>query len=652
MSRIEDLLERDSTMALQAYFRRVVAPGQRPGRLAVLLVGVSLASLVSLVCGPAPLLAQDVLSQLDLTVVATGLDTPVAITHAPGDPDDRLFITLLDGRVTVLEDGQMLAQPFVDLRDRVFSGGEQGLLSIAFHSNFVQNRFFYTNYIDFGGNTVIARFRATADLRRGDATSELVLLQIQQPFGNHNGGQLQFGPDGRLYTGMGDGGAGDDPQCNGQRTDTLLGKMLRLNIDDPGSPPEVWASGLRNPWRFSFDRQTGDLYIADVGQREREEVNFQAAGSAGPGRNYGWKIMEGTLCRGSQSGCPSPVPGCNAPAYTPPVLEYDHDRGRCSITGGYVYRGSAIEGLGGYYLYGDFCAGTVWAARRTAGQWTSRVVPFTTGNLRTFGEDAAGEIYLAAGSAIFRITGPAPPPPPPPPASPGTLEFAVAFGEILEFFEGENARVPVRRVGGSAGAVSVSFSSLEGSAWWGFDYAPPAGVLAWADGEAGEKEIVFNLRSDDLYEGGEGLTVLLENPTGGATLGDRDSVVVIIEDTNPAPTVCVEDGLQLCLLDQRFVVRTEYRTAEGGTSGATLPLTGDSGTFIFFDPANIEVIIKMVDACAPPFNRFWVFAAGLTNVGVRLTVIDTLTGQVRGYDNPLGQAFQPLQDTEAFATCP
>jgi hypothetical protein len=652
MSRPDGLLERNSTMALQAYPRRVVALGRNPGWLAVLLVGISL---VSLICGPAPLLAQDVLSQLDLRAVATGLDTPVAITHAPGDPDDRLFITLLDGRVMVLEDGAVLGQPFVDLRDRVFAGGEQGLLSIAFHPNFVENRFFYANYIDFGGNTVIARFRATADLRRGDATSELILLKIQQPFGNHNGGQLQFGPDGHLYTGMGDGGAGDDPQCNGQRTDTLLGKMLRLNVEAPGSPPEVWASGLRNPWRFSFDRQTGDLYIADVGQREREEVNFQAAGSAEAGRNYGWKIMEGTLCRGSQSGCPSPVPGCNAPAYTPPVLEYDHGGGRCSITGGYVYRGSAIEGLGGYYFYGDFCAGTVWAARRTGGQWTRRVLPFTAGNLRTFGEDAAGEIYLAAGTSVFRITGPAPPPPPPPPplpSSPGVIEFAVGEGEALAFVEGENARVPVRRVGGSRGAVSVVFTSTEGTAWRGFDYAPPAGVLSWADGEMGEKEIVFNLRTDGLYEEVEVLTVLLENPTGGAVVADPGFLTVLIVDADPAPTVCVEDGLQLCLLNQRFVVRTEYRTAEGGTSGATLPLTSDSGTFFFFDPANIEVIIKMVDACAPPFDRFWVFAAGLTNVGVRLTVIDTLTGQVRGYDNPLGQAFQPIQDTEAFATCP
>ncbi len=616
---------------------------------AVGIVGVLVGALAS------PLHAQGgVLSALRLNAVATGLDAPVAITHAPGDPEDRLFITLLDGRIVVIQEGGVLPLPFLDLRDKVLIGPSRGLFSVAFHPHFSENRFFYVDYTDLAGNTVVSRFQATADLHRGDPTTEEILLHVLQPAAIHNGGQLQFGPDDRLYIAMGDGGPGGDPNCTGQREDTLLGKILRLDVDDPGAEVEVWATGLRHPWRFSFDRQTGDIYIADVGQREREEIDFQEAGPEGlkAGINYGWKMMEGSACRGSRAGCPTVVPPCNAPEYTLPVLEYDHDRGRCSVTGGYAYRGSAIDGLEGYYFYGDFCAGTVWAARRMAGQWATQVLPFTTGNLRTFGEDAAGEIYLAAGSAIFRITGPAPPPPPPPPASPGTLEFAVAFGEILEFFEGENARVPVRRVGGSAGAVSVSFSSLEGSAWWGFDYAPPAGVLAWADGEAGEKEIVFNLRSDDLYEGGEGLTILLENPTGGATLGDRDSVAVIIEDTNPAPTVCVEDGLQLCLLDQRFVVRTEYRTAEGGTSGATLPLTGDSGTFIFFDPANIEVIIKMVDACAPPFNRFWVFAAGLTNVGVRLTVIDTLTGQVRGYDNPLGQAFQPLQDTEAFATCP
>jgi glucose/arabinose dehydrogenase len=285
-----------------------------------------------LLLGALPTSAQDVLSQLSLTSVATGLDLPVAITHAPGDPD-RLFITLLEGRVVVLEDGEVRGQPFLDLRDRVLAGGEGGLLSIAFHPNFAQNRFLYANYTNLGGHTAVSRFRATADLSRADATSEAVLFQVQQPFGNHNGGQLQFGPDGRLYIGMGDGGSGDDPLCAGQRTDTLLGKMLRLDVNASGAQPEIWASGLRNPWRFSFDRQTGDLYIADVGQRQREEVNFQPAG-AGPGRNYGWKIMEGTLCRGSQAGCPNPVPGCNAPAYTPPVLEYDHGGGRCSVTGG------------------------------------------------------------------------------------------------------------------------------------------------------------------------------------------------------------------------------------------------------------------------------------------------------------------------------
>jgi hypothetical protein len=350
------------------------------------------------------------------------------------------------------------------------------------------------------------------------------------------------------------------------------------------------------------------------------------------------------------------VPGCNAPAYTPPVLEYDHGGGRCSVTGGYVYRGSAIDGLAGYYFYGDFCAGTVWAARRSGGQWTNRALPFTVGGLTAFGEDAEGELYLASsGGVVFRLNGPAPspPPPPPPPETPGVIEFAASPGTVFEFAEGENARLPVRRVGGSTGAVSVRFISVEGSAWRGIDYTPPEGVVSWGDGEMGEKEIVFNLRTDTLYEGPEGLTVTLEAPTGGAILGDPASAPVIIANTTPPPTDCVDDGLRLCLLDERFEVRTEFRTPQGGIgTGVTLPLTGDSGTFLFFDPDNVEVIVKMVDACAPPFDRFWVFAAGLTNVGVRLTVTDTLTGQLRAYDNPLRQPFQPIQDTEAFASCP
>ncbi|HRC86394.1 MAG TPA: PQQ-dependent sugar dehydrogenase, partial [Thermoanaerobaculia bacterium] len=247
------------------------------------------------------------------------LSRPVAITHAG---DDRLFVTLQGGRVVILERGLLRSEPFLDIEDRVSCCGEQGLLSVAFHPLYSQNGFFFADYTGAGGETVISRFSVSpADANRALATSEKVLLRIPQPFANHNGGQLQFGPDGYLYVGMGDGGSGFDPQCRAQDDSSLLGKLLRLDVDQsPDAPPyhgipatnpfrgagapldEIWAKGLRNPWRFSFDRQSGDLYLGDVGQNSQEEIDRQPAGSAG-GENYGWKLLEGDLCLGSAAGC-------------------------------------------------------------------------------------------------------------------------------------------------------------------------------------------------------------------------------------------------------------------------------------------------------------------------------------------------------------
>jgi hypothetical protein len=302
---------------------------------------------------------------------------------------------------------------------------------VAFHPNYPTTPYVYVNYTsveDTGlgiaqGDTIIARYRVSAgDPNLADPASGVTLLHIPQPYSNHNGGQLQFGPDNYLYIAMGDGGSGGDPECRAQRHDTLLGKMLRLDVNQnvttppyygipptnpyegAGDPPdEVWALGLRNPWRFTFDRSTGDLFIGDVGQGELEEVDFQAAGTAG-GKNFGWNAMEGTSCYdNSGTGCPVYVPACNAPALTLPIVEYGHELG-CSITGGYRYRGTAVPGLVGTYLYADFCSGNIWGASESGGSWTARLLIDSPYFVSTFGEDMNGELYVGTLSgSIFRV---------------------------------------------------------------------------------------------------------------------------------------------------------------------------------------------------------------------------------------------------------
>ncbi|MGQ9814998.1 MAG: PQQ-dependent sugar dehydrogenase, partial [Candidatus Roseilinea sp.] len=327
-----------------------------------------------------PLVA-DTLPKLALQKLVDGLGPLTYLTYA-GDGSGRLYVTEQPGRIKVIENGRARDAAFLDITDRVGSqGNEQGLLSIAFSPNFAQNRLVYVNYTDRRGTTVVSRFVASADGLSADPASEQIVLTIDQPYSNHNGGQLKFGPDGMLYIGMGDGGAAGDPQNYAQNVQSLLGKMLRIDVsrtdgdrlyaipaDNPNFGPnasqELWAIGLRNPWRFSFDRATGDLYIADVGQNAWEEINFQPASSRG-GENYGWRLREGFApYRG----------GAESPAFTPPVYQYGHDLG-CSVTGGYVYRGAAIPGLAGRYLYADFCSGTIWALYRGAGgQWVNETV--------------------------------------------------------------------------------------------------------------------------------------------------------------------------------------------------------------------------------------------------------------------------------------
>jgi glucose/arabinose dehydrogenase len=331
--------------------------------------------------------------------VAAGLHSPVGVVDA-GDGSGRLFIVEQAGRILIHDGSQVLASAFLDVSALVSCCGEQGLLGLAFHPDYATNGLFYVDYTNTAGDTVIARYHVSADSNVADPASARILLTIAQPFANHNGGQLAFGPDGFLYIGMGDGGSAGDPDNRAQNLGDLLGKLLRIDVDGafpyaipatnpfrntPGARPEIWAFGLRNPWRFSFDRQTGDLFIADVGQSSREEVDFQPAASAG-GENYGWRRMEGTLCF-------NPSSGCNDGTLTLPILEYDHSLG-CSITGGYRYRGGRFPQLVGRYFYGDFCSGRIWNGIQTGQTWSSTQLIDTTLQITSFGEDAGGELYV------------------------------------------------------------------------------------------------------------------------------------------------------------------------------------------------------------------------------------------------------------------
>jgi glucose/arabinose dehydrogenase len=348
--------------------------------------------------------------ELGLEDVATGLSFPVFLTSPPGD-QDRLFIVEKRGTIRIVDRGTLRAAAFLDLSAEVSTGAEQGLLGLAFHPSFIATGRFVVNYTDRQGDTRVSLFQvAAADRNRADPTTEQVLLAFDQPFANHNGGMVDFGPrDGHLYVGLGDGGSAGDPQGNGQRLGTLLGKMLRLAVsptgqvsvpgDNPfvgqsGARPEIWSLGLRNPWRHTFDRSTGDLYIADVGQGAREEVDVAtAADQYGRGANYGWSVMEGTACFPAGA-------NCNRSGLTLPALEYDHGQG-CSITGGYVYRGATIPPLQGTYFYGDYCGGWVRSFRLENGRAVDeREWPTLApgGQITSFGQDARGELYVLTSS--------------------------------------------------------------------------------------------------------------------------------------------------------------------------------------------------------------------------------------------------------------
>lgn len=342
---------------------------------------------------------------IDLIPFATGFDNPVDIAHTD---DARLFVVEKDGYIRIVNgDGTVVPTPFLDIDANVrSSGNEQGLLGLAFHPDYATNGYFYVNYIDNSGNTRVSRFSVSANPNIANPNSEQLIYVVSQPFSNHNGGDLNFGPDGYLYIGLGDGGSGGDPGNRSQNTNVALGKMLRIDVDSgttyaipPDNPfvgdastlDEIWAIGLRNPWRFSFDRVTGDMWIADVGQDELEEIDFQPASSAG-GENYGWRCYEG-FDAFNTSGCPP------ASAMTDPVHAYTNNfNNGCSITGGYVYRGSQYPRLVGLYIYADYCSGKFWSIQRAgANSWTNQeIADFSSYEYSSFGEDQNGELYVVS----------------------------------------------------------------------------------------------------------------------------------------------------------------------------------------------------------------------------------------------------------------
>lgn len=351
---------------------------------------------------------------IQLDVAFTGFSTPMDLTHA-GDGSNRIFVAERAGVIKLIENGTTLTTPFLNISTLVSSAGEGGLLGLAFHPDYSANGYFYVNYTDDDGDTQVSRYSVSGNPNIADAGSALPIINITQPAPNHNGGGVKFGADGYLYIGMGDGGGSNDPSDNGQRLNTLHGKMLRLDVDggtpyvipadNPyvgvmGAEPEIWSSGLRNPWRFSFDRQTGDMWIGDVGQAAREEVSF-APGTSSGGENFGWRCYEGTIVK-NLTGC-GPIGN-----YTFPVFEYPHvaDEPK-TVTGGYVYRGQDYPCLDGFYFCAEFYEDTIWTIAPEGAGWSVESHHgLGIDAIVAFGEDEQGELYaLNFGGTIYQVKG-------------------------------------------------------------------------------------------------------------------------------------------------------------------------------------------------------------------------------------------------------
>ena len=489
-------------------------------------------------------------SELPTIVLAspiTGLTQPVSITHA-GDGSGRLFVAEQGGQIRIIRNATLSPTPFLNISSRISTGGERGLLGLAFPPGFATKQYFYVNYTNSSGNIVIARYRVSAsNADIADFDSEQIVLVVNHPiFSNHNGGQLAFSArDGFLYIGTGDGGSGGDPDNRAQNGNELLGKILRIDVET-GSPatytvpasnpfvgtsgfrPEIWALGLRNPWRFSFDRQTNDLLVADVGQGNYEEVNFQPAASTG-GANYGWRIMEGLHCF-------NPI-NCSSTGLTLPVTEYDHSLGDCSITGGYVYRGATYPRMQGLYFYGDFCSGRIWGLRQVNGVWQATQLLDSTLSISTFGEDEQGNLYVAnySNGTLFSVTDNIPAPTPTPTATPTPDPTPVTSNvrfNLTQFQVTEDCTavvITVIRTGALEAVQTVRYITNENSANQESDFTHAEGTLVFNPGET-EKSFSVLITEDAYAEGTENLTLELRNPGGGTSLGNPSTAPLVITD--------------------------------------------------------------------------------------------------------------------------
>jgi glucose/arabinose dehydrogenase len=380
-------------------------------------VGLAVALLISSFVASGEVLAAPTDAHIKLRLIASHLSMPVYATGA-NDGSNRIFIVEKTGKIKILLNGVVRSTPFLNISSEVSKGSEQGLLGLAFHPGFKTNHKLYVNFTNLAGDTIIREYRVSSSNPNVVATStKRRILGISQPFANHNGGMLAFGPDGYLYIGMGDGGDAGDPGNRAQDTNQLLGKMLRIDINhtmpnaayrNPSTNPyvgiagrdEIWQIGLRNPWRFSFDRTTGDLWIGDVGQGKYEEVDRAIRTSSGAGRgvNWGWRVLEGTHCY-------LPPSGCSTSGKTMPLLDYDHGGGRCAVTGGYVYRGSAIPLLRGGYVFGDYCSGEIWVVASSASAPVGKVRLLDTSLLiSSFGQIGGGELVVTdLNGRVYRL---------------------------------------------------------------------------------------------------------------------------------------------------------------------------------------------------------------------------------------------------------
>ncbi len=543
------------------------------------------------------------------------LNNPVLVTNA-GDGSGDLYAVEQQGVILRLRAASQPVPPapsiFLDIQNLVAAGGERGLLGLAFHPDFPQVPYFFVNYTcevnaaqpecTTNGDTIIARFRLNSGLTTVDLASRRPLLVIPQPFSNHNAGDLKFCPDGYLWIPMGDGGSANDPNCFAQRDDSLLGKLLRIDVNQSvntppyyGIPPdnpyvgagdprdEVYARGLRNPFRFSFDRQTGDIFIGDVGQGAREEIDFHAVGT-GAAANYGWKVMEGSLCTGLTGGCPGDVPACNAPSLTLPIIEVNHSSGDCAIIGGYRYRGTAMPGQTGRYFHSDNCTGRIRAATSTGpGTWSDSVLLDTSFSISSFGEDEAGELYvtaLGASGSVQRIRE----------AIVGN-SLSIVGSSVGEGNAGSTLlSFQVRLATSPPQPVTVQYATMDGSATAGSDYVATSGTLTLTS--TFPETISVAVLGDALDEYGESFFVNLSNPVNAAIdvgrgvggIGDDDALPALAAsgcsatEGNAGSTPCTFT-VTLTPASGRTVT-VDYATADGSaTAGADYTAAAGIVTF-------------------------------------------------------------------------